>query len=80
VTERWVSLVRHDRTCLVVNFCEWNLTGNDQTLVLVRPVTSSSASGHNLIVLMTIEIGRSVFEVGDMWPKSKDQTLGSCVQ
>ena len=59
---------------------EWNLTGNDQTLVLVRPVTLSSVSGHYLNVLMTVEIGRSAFEVDDMWQALGDWTLGSCVR
>ena len=47
--------------CLVVNFRFWYLTGNDRTLVLVHPVTSSSVSGRHLIV----GIGRSVFEERD---------------
>ena len=41
-----------------------------------RPVTLSSASGHNLSALMTIEIGRSAFEAGATWRASRDQTLG----
>ena len=57
MTERWVSLVGHDQTCLVVIFRFWYLIGNDWTLVLVHPVTLSSASGHYLNVLMTVEIG-----------------------
>ena len=59
---------------------EWNLTGNDRTLVLVRPVTSSSASGHNLSALMTVEIGRSAFEAGDTWHTSHNRTLGSSIR
>ena len=65
MTGRWVSPVGQDRTRPVVNFRLWNLTGNDRTLVLVRPVTLSSASGHYLNVLMTVEIGRSAFEAND---------------
>ena len=41
----------------VMIFCFWYLTGNDRTLVLVRPVNLSSASDHYLNVLMTVEIG-----------------------
>ena len=79
MTGRWVSPVGHDRTRPVVIFRFWYLTGNDRTLVLVRPVTLSSASGHYLNVLMTVEIGRSVFEAGDTWHTSRDRTLGSSV-
>ena len=61
---RWVSPVGHDRTRPVVIFCEWKLTGNDRTLRSYVRSLRSSASGHNLNVLMTIEIGRSAFEVG----------------
>ena len=63
-TERWGPTSGRDQPD--VSGREWNLTGNDRTLVLVRPVTLSSASGHNLGALMTIEIGRSTFEEGDM--------------
>ena len=80
MTEGWVSPVGHDRTRLVMIFRFWYLTGNDWTLVLVRPVTLSSASGHYLNVLMTVEIGRSVFEADDTWQASGDGTLGSCVR
>ena len=45
-----------------------------------RPVNLTSASGHHLNVPMTIEIGRSVFEAGDTWHTSRDQTLGSSVR
>ena len=76
---RWVSLVEHDRTRSVVIFCFWYLTGNDRTLVLVRPVTLSSTSGHYLNVLMTVEIERSAFEAGATWHASLDRTLGSSV-
>ena len=62
---RWVSLVEHDQTNPVMIFCLWYLTRNDRTLVLVRPVTLSSAFGHYLNVLMTIEIMRSAFEADD---------------
>ena len=55
VTGRWSPAFGRDRTD--ASGREWNLTGNDRTLVLVRPVTSSSASSHYLNVLMTIEIG-----------------------
>ena len=80
MTGCWVSSVGHDRTCPIVIFRLWNLTGNVRTLVLVRPVTSSSASGHNLNVLMTVEIGRSTFEAGDTWRASGDRMLGSYVR
>ena len=80
MTGRWVGPVGHDRTRPIVNFREWNLTGNDRTLVLVRPITLSSASGHNLNVLMTIEIGRSAFEARDTCRALSDWTLGSCVR
>ena len=53
MTGRWVSLVERP----VMIFCFWYLTGNDPTLVLVCLVTLSSASGHNLNVPMTVEIG-----------------------
>jgi len=61
VIERWVSPVGHDRTRPVVIFRVWNLTRNDRMLVLVRPVTSSSVSGHHL----TVGIEHSVFEERD---------------
>ena len=77
MTERWVSPVGHDRTRSVVIFCFWYLTGNGRTLVLVRPVTLSSASSHYLNVLMTVEIERSAFEANDMWQALSDWTLGS---
>ena len=80
MTGHWVSPVGHDQTCPVVIFYLWNLTGNDRTLVLVRPVTLSSASDHYLNVPMTIEIGRSTFEADDTWQASGDRTLGSCVR
>ena len=73
----WVSPVRHDRTRPVVIFHEWNLTGNDRTLGSYVRSLRSSASGHNLNVLMTVEIRRSVFEAGDTWHTSRDQTLES---
>ena len=80
MTGRWVSPVGHDRTRPVVIFRFWYLTENDRTLVLVRPITLSSASGHYLNVLMTVEIGRSAFEADDTWQASGDRTLGSCVR
>ena len=80
MTGRWVSPVGHDRTHPVVIFRFWYLTGNDRMLVLVCPVTLSSASGHYLNVLMTIEIGQSVFEADDTWQASGDHTLGSYVR
>ena len=80
MTGRWVSSVGQDRTLLVVIFHEWKLTGNDRTLRSYVRSLSSSASGHNLNVLMTVEIGRSTFEAGDTWCASHDQTLGSCVR
>ena len=54
VTECWGPV--SDRDLTDTSSHEWNLTGNDQTLVLVHPVTSCSAFGHNLSALMTIEI------------------------
>ena len=80
MTGRWVGPVGHDRTRPIVNFREWNLTGNDRTLVLVRPITLSSASDYCLNVLMTIEIRQSAFEADDMWQASGDRTLGSYVR
>ena len=80
MTGRWVSPVGHDRMCPVVIFRFWYLTGNVWTLGLLRPVTLSSVSGHYLNVLMTVEIGRSVFEADDTWHASGDRTLGSCVR
>ena len=80
MTGRWVSPVGHDQTRPVVIFRLWNLTGNDRALVLVRPVTLSSASGHYLNVLMTVEIERSAFEANDTWQASGDRTLGSYVR
>ena len=49
-------------------------------LVLVRPITLSSASGHYLNVLMTVEIRQSMFEADDTWQASGDRTLGSYVR
>ena len=72
---RWVSPVRHDRTCLVANFHEWMLTGNDRTLRTSVRSLRSNAFGHHL----TVEIGRSAFEAGDTWHTSHDRTLGSSV-
>ena len=80
MTRRWVSPIGHDRTHPVVIFRFWYLTGNDRTVVLVCPVTLSSASDHYLNVLMTVEIGRSSFEADDMWQASGDQMLGSYIQ
>ena len=59
MTGRWGPASDHDQTDASGRL--WNLTGNDRMLVLVRPVTSSSASSHHL----TIGIGRSVFEERD---------------
>ena len=58
MTGRWVSPIEHDRTRPVVDFHEWMLTGNDRTLGFCVRSLRSSTSGHNLNVLMTIEIGR----------------------
>ena len=55
---------------------DWYLTESDRTLVIVRLVLHCSVSGHNLNVLMTVEIGRSAFEAGDKCRASLDQTLG----
>ena len=59
MTGRWGPMSGHDQTDAFGHL--WNLTGNDRMLVLVRSVTSSSASGHHL----TVGIGRSVFEERD---------------
>ena len=80
MTVCWVSPVGHDRTRPVVIFREWKLTRNDRTLRSYVRSFSSSASGQNLNVLMTIEIGRSAFEVDDTWQASVDRTLGSYVR
>ena len=80
MTRCWVSPVEHDRTRLVMILREWNLTRNDQTLRSCVQSLCSSASGHNLNVLMTVEIGRSTFEAGATWQASRDQTLGSSVR
>ena len=76
MTGRWVCPVKHDRTCPVVIFHFWMLTGNDRTLRSSVRSLRSSASGHHL----TIGIGRSVFEVDDTWQALGDRTLGSCVR
>ena len=80
MTGRWVSPVEHDRTHPVVDVRKWMLTRNDRTLRSCVRSLSSSASSHNLNVLMTVEIGRSAFEAGDTWQKSEDRTLGSYVR
>ena len=80
MTGRWLCPVKHDRTRPVRKNRVWNLTGNDRTLVLVRPVTLSSASGHYLNVQMTVEIGQLAFEADDMWQASGDRTLGSYIR
>ena len=75
MTGRWVSPVVSGGLLEMTRCCgptfghdqpdasghEWNLTRNNRTLVLVHPVTSSSASGHHL----TVGIGRLVFEERD---------------
>ena len=80
MTGHWVSLVGHDRTCSVMIFCEWKLTRNDRTLRSCVRSLSSSASSHNLNVLMTVEIGRSTFVAGATWHTSCDRMLGSSVR
>ena len=80
MTGRWVSSVEHDRTRLVVDFHEWMLTGNDRTLGFCVRSLRSGTSGHNLNVLMTVEIGQSAFEAMDTWHTSRDRTLGSSVR
>ena len=79
MTRRWVSLARHDRMRSVVIFCFWMLTGNDRTLRSCVRSIRSSASGHNLTVLITVVIGQLTFEAGDMWHTSCGRTLGSSV-
>ena len=76
MTGHWVSLVGHDRTRPVVIFRFWMLTGNDRTLRSYVRSLRSSVSGHNLNVLMIVEIGRSAFEAGDTSHTSRDRTLG----
>ena len=80
MTGRWVSPVGHDRTRPVVIFREWKLTGNDLMLRSCVRSLSSSASGHNLNVLMTVEIRRSAFEAGATWHASHDRTLRSSIR
>ena len=80
MTGRWVSPVEHDWTRPIVDFRKWMLTRNDWTLGFYVRSLRSSTSGHNLNVLMTVEIGRSAFEAGDTWHTSRDQTLGSSVR
>ena len=58
LTGHWQGPVKHDRTLPVVKYHFWNLTGNDRTLEVQRPVTFAAASGRP----MTVEIGRSAFE------------------
>ena len=72
MTGHWVSPV--------VNFHEWNLTRNGWTLRSYVWSLRSSASGHNLNVLMTVEIGRSAFEVGATRHASHHRTLGSSIR
>ena len=74
MTGRWASPVAYDRTRPVVIFHEWNLTRNDRTLGSYIRSLRSSVSGHNLNVLMTIEIGRSIFEEGATWHASHDRS------
>ena len=80
MTGHWECPVEHDWMRLVVKSHLWMLTGNDRTLVSCIRSLLSSASGHNLNVLMTVEIGRSVFEAGATWHASRDRALGSSVQ
>ena len=80
MTGRWVSPVGHDRTRPVVIFCFWMLTENDRTLRSCVRSLRSSVSGHNLNVLMIVEIRRSMFEADDTWQASDDRMLGSCVR
>ena len=79
MTERWVGPVGHGRTRPVVIFRFWMLTGNDRTLRSCVRSIRSSASGHNLTVLITVVIGQLTFEAGDMWHTSCGRTLGSSV-
>ena len=62
VTGRWGPTSGRDQTD--TSDRDWFLTGSDRTLGTVRPVLHCSAPGHNLNVLMTVEIGRSAFEAG----------------
>ena len=45
VTGRWQGLVKHDRTRPVGKSRFWNLTVNDRTLGVQRPVNFSAVSG-----------------------------------
>ena len=58
MTERWMSLVEHNRTRPVVISRFWMLTGNNRTLRSSVRSLRSSASGHHL----TVGIGCSIFE------------------
>ena len=80
MTERWVSPVEHVRTPPVMDFRKWMLTRNDRTLRSCVRSLRSSVFGHNLNVLVTVEIGRTTFEADDMWHASHDWTLGSYVR
>ena len=74
-----MSPVKGDQTRPIMKNCLWMLTGNDRTLGSCVWSLRSSAFGHNLNVLMTVEIRRLVFETDDTWQASGDQTLGSYV-
>ena len=80
MTGRWVCLVEHDRMCPVMISCFWMLTRNDRTMGSCVQSLQSNASGHNLNVQMTVEIGRSAVEAGDTWRASYDRTLRSSVR
>ena len=76
MTGHWVSPVEHDRTRPIMKFCVWNLLEMTGRWGPVSDHFLTDASGHQL----TVEIGRSAFEVGDTWRRFEDRTLGSCVR
>ena len=47
VTGRWQGPVRHDRTRLVDKSQFWNLTVNDRTLGVQRPVNTGAVFGQD---------------------------------
>ena len=71
---RWVSLVGRCDFSLLDAY--WKRPDAE----VQRPVTLSSASGHYLNVLMTVEIKRSAFDTDDTWQATGDRTLGSYVR
>ena len=60
VTGCWQGLVKHDRTCPVGKNQFWNLTINDRTLGVQRPITYGRAFGH----VITVEIRQLLLNTG----------------